>query len=56
MVLKHNENNLPEVIEYRYVPVQGFLAYLLEGWRLPLIVEPGPSHHGSHSVILERTP
>jgi hypothetical protein len=39
----------------RYVPVNGFLAYLAEGWEFPeMVVEPMDGHHGHYSVIMIR--
>jgi hypothetical protein len=35
-------------------PLNGFLVLLVEGWRLPWIVEPLAGHHGAYSVLLER--
>lgn len=37
-----------------YAPVHGWLALLADGWRLPMVVEPMPLHHGQYSILLER--
>jgi hypothetical protein len=38
-----------------YVPLNGWLVKLAEGWRFPgMIVEPMQGHHGFWSVLMER--
>ena len=32
----------------RYVPLDGWLVLLADGWELPWIVEPMGGHHGSY--------
>jgi hypothetical protein len=36
---------MPDVMWVRYVPLDGFLVWLVAGWRLPFIVEPCGGHH-----------
>ncbi|MAO56698.1 MAG: hypothetical protein CMM61_13515 [Rhodospirillaceae bacterium] len=42
------------VTEVTYAPRGQFLALLLDGWRLPFVVEPMQGHHGHHSILMER--
>ena len=37
------------MIEYLHVSRDGFL---LDGWRLPFVVEPAMGHHGAYSVTV----
>lgn len=37
-----------------WAPLDGFVAYLAEGWRLSGMVQPGLTHHGRYSVLLWR--
>jgi hypothetical protein len=37
-----------------YVPINGFLAWLVAGWRLPWIVEPIAGAHSAYSVLMTR--
>ena len=36
----------------RYAPLSRWLVLLVEGWRLPFVVEPMLRHHGAHAVLL----
>lgn len=37
-----------------YAPVDGFLRFLAQGWRLCFIVEPIQAHHGAWSMWMWR--
>lgn len=37
-----------------YAPINAFLLYLAQGWRLPFPVEPMMGSHGDHSILLHR--
>ncbi len=39
---------------YQHFPRDHWLLALLDGWRLPWIVEPCIGNHGNYSVTLER--
>lgn len=41
-------------IEATYAPVNCYLVLLLQGWRLPDVVEPMEGHHGHYSILLTR--
>jgi hypothetical protein len=40
--------------EYHPFPRDRWLLALLDGWRLPFVVEPTMGHHGLRAVTLER--
>ena len=42
------------VIYYYHFPRDRWLIALLDGWRLPFVVEPAMAHHGRYSVTLWR--
>lgn len=37
-----------------YAPLDGWVALLATGWRLPFVVEPMRLHHGTYSILLEK--
>jgi hypothetical protein len=45
---------MPDVMWVQYVPLDGFLVWLVAGWRLPFIVEPCGGHHRHYSILLTR--
>ena len=42
------------MIYYYHFPRDRWLIALLDGWRLPFVVEPAMAHHGRYSVTLWR--
>lgn len=42
------------ITEFRIAPRDAWLPFLLDGWRLPFVVEPMIEHHGRHSILLSR--
>lgn len=40
--------------DYIHVPLDGFLLYLAQGWRLPFVVQPAAHHHGRYSITVWR--
>lgn len=39
---------------YQHFPLNGWLLALLDGWRLPFVVQPTMGNHGNYSVTLWR--
>lgn len=40
--------------QVRYAPRDAFLLLMVEGWRLPFVVEPLMGSHGVYSILMWR--